>query len=102
MAWMPSGAILKSSDGSVHPEADVDDLIIKRIRTSCGKHLDEAQPDQQIELTTRAYKVLLEHIEVHRYYMGHNGATSQTMTEAAASWYDNVYSPVVRRSGKQV
>ncbi len=55
------------------PETDVDDLIIKAEYAHFLRetHLDETRPDQQIELTEPGrYKILLEHVEVHRYYLG--------------------------------
>ena len=81
------------------PETDVDDLIIKAEYAHFLRetHLDETRPDQKIELTEPGrYKILLEHIEVHRYYLGLQWGYEPTLAEAAASWYDNVYSPVVK------
>jgi hypothetical protein len=81
------------------PETDVDDLIIKAEYAHFLRetHLDETRPDQKIELTEPGrYKILLEHIEVHRYYLGLQWSYEPTLAEAAASWYDNVYLPVVK------
>jgi hypothetical protein len=81
------------------PETDVDDMIIKAeyaqfLRETC---LDETRPDQRIELTEPGrYQILLEHIQVHRYYLGQQWNREPSMIEAAASWYDSVYLPVVR------
>lgn len=80
------------------PETDVDDLIIKAeyAQFLAQTHLDETRPGRQIELTEPGrYKILLEHIEVHRYYLGLQQGYEPTMAEAAASWYDNVYMPVI-------
>ncbi len=80
------------------PETDVDDLIIKAeyAHFLSATHLDESRPDQKIELTEPGrYKILLEHIEVHRYYLGLQLGYEPSMSEAAASWYDNVYTPVI-------
>lgn len=41
------------------------------------------------------YYRLLEHISVHRYYLGEQRNTEIPMHEAVASWYDNVYQPLV-------
>jgi hypothetical protein len=41
------------------------------------------------------YRILLEHIEVHRYYLGLQWHKEPTLEEAAGSWYDAVYLPVV-------
>ena len=88
---------------SLTPETDVDDLIIKAEYAHFLREtqLDETRPDQQIELTEPGrYKILLEHIEVHRYYLGLQWGYEPTVEEAAASWYDNVYEPVVKAIGE--
>ncbi len=80
------------------PETDVDDLIIKAeyAHFLTETHLDETRPAQDIELTEPGrYKILLEHIKVHRYYLGLQWGHEPLMREAAASWYDNVYTPTV-------
>ena len=79
-------------------ETDVDDLIIKVEYAQFLKQtqLDETRPQQQIELTEPGrYGILLEHIEVHRYYLGLEWGHEPTLAEAAASWYDTVYLPVI-------
>jgi hypothetical protein len=81
------------------PETDVDDLIIKTEYAQFLREtrLDETRPDQRIELTEPGrYQILLDHIYVHRYYLGQQWGREPTMAEAAASWYDNVYLPVVQ------
>lgn len=58
--------------------------------------LDRLRPEQDIYFTIPGgYQQLREHISVHGYYMAleHNAPVS--MEEAAASWYDDVYMPVV-------
>lgn len=80
------------------PDVDVDDLIIKTEYAHFLKltKLDETRPDQKIELTEPGrYRILLEHIEVHRYYLGLMWNREPTLEEAAASWYDTVYLPIV-------
>jgi hypothetical protein len=79
-------------------ETDVDDLIIKAEYAAFLKEmqLDESRPGQRIELTEPGrYRILLEHIEVHRYYLGLQWKREPTVAEAAASWYDTVYLPIV-------
>jgi hypothetical protein len=81
------------------PETDVDDLIIKTEYAQFLREtrLDETRPDQRIELTEPGrYEILLEHIQVHRYYLGLRWDREPSMAEAATSWYDNVYLPVVQ------
>lgn len=60
-------------------------------------HLDELRPDQNIRFTIGGgYARLLEHIAVHRYFMGLEQGRFIPEEEAIADWYDNVYLPLVR------
>jgi hypothetical protein len=59
--------------------------------------LDVLRPEAQIILTEPDhYAQLLEHISVHRYFMGIDQQREVSWDEAVASWYDNVYMPLVR------
>ncbi len=81
------------------PDVDVDSLIIKVEYAHFleATALDETRPDQQIVLTEPGrYKILLEHIEVHRYYLGQQWGHEPTVPEAAASWYDTIYLPIIQ------
>lgn len=76
-----------------------DDLILKAEYADflAQTHLDELRPEADLSLTEPGkYLLLLEHIEVHRYYMGLEQERSIPYKEAAAHWYDEVYLPVVR------
>lgn len=80
------------------PDVDVDQIIIKTEYAQFLRqtHLDESRPERQIELTEPGrYQMLLEHIEVHRFYLGLQWNREPSLEEAAASWYDNVYLPIV-------
>jgi uncharacterized ParB-like nuclease family protein len=60
--------------------------------------LDRSHPEQRIELTRPgSYRHLLQHIEVHQFYMGLRSRHYPDLTEAAADWYEHVYQPVVER-----
>jgi hypothetical protein len=63
----------------------------------------ELRPSARIELTLPGqYEKLLEHIEVHRWFMGVEQHRPIAWDDAVRSWYDNVYSDlvgVVRSSG---
>jgi len=65
--------------------------------------LDRLRPDLEIRFTELGkYKVLLEHIAVHRYFLGIEQGREVTEEEAAVSWHDRVYRPLVdafRRTG---
>lgn len=58
--------------------------------------IDRLRPGAQIEFSSGgAYARLLEHIVVHRYYMGLDQEREISWQEAVADWYDNLYLPIV-------
>lgn len=59
-------------------------------------HIDQLRPDQSIRFSEPGgYARLIEHIAVHRYFMGEERKTKIPWQAAVASWYDNLYLPVV-------
>lgn len=59
--------------------------------------LDRVRPDAQVELTVPdGYSRMLEHIAVHRYFMGLDQKRDIGEEEAVAHWYDTVYLPIVK------
>ena len=80
------------------PTDTVEEIILKSeyaefLRQS---HLDELKPDADLRVTIpRAYEKLLEHITVHRYFLGMNENREIPEDEAVARWYDELYLPVV-------
>jgi hypothetical protein len=64
---------------------------------------DRIRPKANIELTIPdGFDRMLEHIAVHRYFMGLDLQRDIPEEEAVAHWYDKVYLPIVRavrRSG---
>jgi nucleotide-binding universal stress UspA family protein len=80
------------------PETTPDDLIIKseQIRFLETTKLDVLRPDSDLSATKAgAYPTLIEHIEVHRYFMGLEQEREISFPEASALWYDQVFQPVV-------
>ncbi len=91
---------------SLDPDVKPDELLIKE---ECAyflekTHLDKTRPDskERIDFTVPGgYRRLLNHIELHRYLLeqeqgkplAEDDATALQM--AAASWYDNVYLPII-------
>lgn len=58
--------------------------------------LDKLRPQQNIRFSEPGgYARLLEHIAVHRYFLGAELERKVSWEDAVASWYDNVYLPVV-------
>ena len=80
------------------PDDDPDALILKARYAEFLErtHLDEFRPDANLTTTAPGqYRVLEEHIQVHRYYMGIDEQRDIPFEEAVAHWYDAVYMPVV-------
>lgn len=58
--------------------------------------LDRLRPEARIELTILGgYDRLLEHIAVHRYFMGLDYRRDIAEEEAVTHWYGDVYCPIV-------
>ena len=59
--------------------------------------LKSVRPDARIELTIPGqYDKLLEHISVHRWFMGERVEHEVPYPEAVAGWYDEVYQPLAK------
>ncbi len=76
---------------------DANAIILKSEYAEFLTHtrLDETRPDSALMVSVpSAYRELLEHIDVHRYYMGITMHRTIPYEEAAAHWHDEVYLPV--------
>jgi ParB/Sulfiredoxin domain len=59
--------------------------------------LDRVRPDARLECSRLGrYDELVAHVLGHRYFLGLEQGAEVPMEQAAASWYDNVYLPVMR------
>jgi len=59
--------------------------------------IDKLRPAQNIVFSEPGgYARLLEHIAVHRYFLGEEHQTKIAWKDAVISWYDNLYLPVER------
>jgi len=58
--------------------------------------LDRVRPQATVECSRLGrYDRILEHILGHRYFLGLEQGRQVPLPEAAASWFDNVYQPVI-------
>jgi hypothetical protein len=58
--------------------------------------LMKVRPEAQVALTLPGqYEALLEHISVHRWFLGIEAEREIPYLDAVASWYDRVYRPLV-------
>lgn len=83
---------------------DPDELICKSRYAEFleSTNLDKLRPEADLLMTFCAsYSLLLDHIDVHRYYMGLDFQRDVSYEEAVAHWYDEVYMPVVEMIREQ-
>jgi nucleotide-binding universal stress UspA family protein len=79
------------------PGDSPDDLIIKSEYTDflVQTQIDELRPGAKLQVTAAGqYQKLLEHVAVHRYFLGEQRGGEIDEAEALLSWYDSVYLPV--------
>ena len=83
----------------VEPDLQPEDLEILGAKVEFLERtgLDRLRPEARIELTVPdGYNRMLEHIAVHRYFMGLDEHHDIPEEEAVAHWYDTVYLPIVK------
>jgi hypothetical protein len=83
----------------VTPDTNIDNLIreCERIEFYDKTHLDSLRPESKIEFTLPGgFTRLLEHIDVHRYFMGLHRQFEVPYPEAVTGWYDEVYLPMIQ------
>lgn len=87
------------TDVPIDEHTDIDRLIRLQERAEFFRttRLNEIRPESAIELSLPGqYPKLLEHINVHRWYMGEKRQAEVPFEEAVAAWYDEVYSPLIK------
>jgi hypothetical protein len=83
---------------NITPDLRVEDLEILGTKVNFLERtsLDSLRPDANIKVTIPdGFDRMLEHIAVHRYFMGLDWKRDISEEEAVAHWYDTVYMPVV-------
>jgi hypothetical protein len=83
---------------NITPGIKLDDLEIlgSKVNFLERTSLDSLRPDANIKVTIPdGFDRMLEHIAVHRYFMGLDWKRDISVEEAVAHWYDNVYMPIV-------
>jgi nucleotide-binding universal stress UspA family protein len=86
------------------PGDQPEDLVIKAEYAGFLQDtgLNRVRPDAQLIVSEPGqYHKLVEHIQVHRHYMGLEQQREIPYEEAVAHWYDEVYRPVVRTIRRQ-
>jgi hypothetical protein len=90
---------------NITPDLKPEDLEIlgKKVEFLERTRLDRLRPKARIRLTIPdGFDIMLEHIAVHRYFMGIDFQRDISEEEAVTHWYDTVYLPIVKiiRSSK--
>lgn len=84
---------------NITPDVRMEDLQIlgSKVNFLERTSLDTLRPDANIKVTIPdGFDRMLEHIAVHRYFMGLDLQRDISEEEAVVDWYDNVYMPVIR------
>lgn len=84
---------------NITPDLRPEDLEIleDKIQFLERTSLDQLKPEADIKLTIPdGFDRMLEHIAVHRYFMGLDLKRDISDEEAVLDWYANVYLPVIR------
>jgi len=87
-----------STKVNITPELKTEDLEIlgEKVNFLERTGLDRIRPKAKIKLTIPdGFDRMLEHIAVHRYFMGLDLKRDISDEEAVAHWYDKVYKPIV-------
>lgn len=84
---------------ALSPDDSPEDIILKEEYADflVETQADRILPEANLQLTFPGfYDTLLEHIKVHRYYMGIEQSREIPWDEAVRDWYEKVYLPVVK------
>ena len=84
-------------DVPLDKETDLEKLVIQenyhRFLKETG--LNKSRPEHNLQMTRLGgYSILMEHIEQHNYYLAKKEKKDVTPYDAAASWFDRIYSPL--------
>jgi hypothetical protein len=82
----------------VTAETNLEKLILDLEKVAFEKRtqIEKIRPEAHLELTLLGqYEKLLEHIDVHRWYLGEQRQEEVSYKEALVSWYVMVYMPLV-------
>lgn len=88
-----------STKVDIQPALKLEDLEILHAKVHFLERtgLDRIRPKAKIKLTIPdGFSRMLEHIGVHRYFMGIDLQRDISEGEAVAHWYDTVYLPIVK------
>jgi len=82
----------------IENQDDLDDILLKMEQTEFLEEtqLERIRPDHNLRFTEPGrYGLVKEHIAVHKYLKETERGSEISYEEAVASWYDNVYMPLI-------
>ncbi len=85
--------------GKIDQDTDINELVMEQEYADFinSTHLDKLVPNNDFRFSIPGqYDKLLQHISVHRWFMGEKLDRSLTDDEAVLGWYREVYLPLVR------
>jgi hypothetical protein len=88
-----------STKVNITPDLKPEDLVIlgQKVHFLERTRLDDLRPDSRIRLTIPdGFDCMVQHIAVHRYFMGLDLKRDISEQEAITHWYDTVYMPIVK------
>ena len=91
----------------IDPSMTVEELKAELIKNEKSifyenTHFGELSGDYNLDFSSPGqYDVIYNHILVHKYYMNQNRETEIPFSDALISWYNNVYSPVIKIINEQ-
>jgi hypothetical protein len=89
------------TDIELRPDMTVEDIkksVILFERSQLFKNTDLGDvisPEKLVFTATGRYGELLKQIEVHKYYINQDQSEEISFSDAAASWYEKLYLPIV-------
>ncbi len=95
--YISAHVIEVKTDIPITPDTQPDDLIIKAEYANFLVQTDFASLRPGVDLSVTVpgqYEKLLEHIQVHRYFMGIDYQRDVSYLEAVGHWYDVVYTSI--------
>src|SRR5512140_1843034 len=88
-----------STKVNITPDLKPEDLVVlgEKVHFLERTHLDDLRPGSRVRLTIPdGFDRMVQHIAVHRYFMGLDLKRDISEQEAITDWYDNVYMPIVK------
>lgn len=83
----------------IDKDTDIDEVIrkIEAVKFESKTQISSIRPDHGIVFSIPGGGTkVLEHIDVHRYYMGETRKAAVSYDEAVANWFDEVYLPLAQ------